>query len=134
MFEQMGRSRKDRLRARWGPDDRRARGLPWTCLCQAIARAGRPRKDDGSETSRALEYASDPNLSDAEKLLKATSFGPDPKVLLQPIFDFGDAIQQDQLTKQMVQLYAKDELGSATWVYETCAMLNGKGAAAPAMA
>jgi hypothetical protein len=30
----------------------------------------------------------------------------------------------------LVQLYAKDELGSATWVYETCAIINGKGAAA----
>ncbi|MBV8454933.1 MAG: hypothetical protein JOZ29_22080, partial [Deltaproteobacteria bacterium] len=59
---------------------------------------------------------------------------PDPKALLQPIFDFGDAIRQDQLTKQMVQLYAKDELGSAIWVYETCAMLNSKGAAAQARA
>jgi hypothetical protein len=29
-----------------------------------------------------------------------------------------------------IQLYAKDELGSATWVYETCAMINGKGMAA----
>ena len=95
---------------------------------------GGQRKDDGSETSKALEYASDPKLSDAEKLLKATSFGPDPKALLQPIFDFGDAIKEDQLTKQLVQLYAKDELGSATWVYENCAMLNGKGTAAQAKA
>jgi hypothetical protein len=29
--------------------------------------------------------------------------------------------------EQMVQLYAKDELGSATWLYETCAIMNGKG-------
>jgi hypothetical protein len=41
------------------------------------------RRDDGRETLRALEYASDPNLSDAEKLLKATSLSPDPKALLQ---------------------------------------------------
>jgi hypothetical protein len=101
-------------------------------FARRLRELGGQRKDDGRETSRALEYASDPNLSDAEKLLNATSFGPDPKALLQPIFDFGDAIQDDQLTKQLVQLYAKDELGSATWVYETCAMLNGKGAAAQA--
>ncbi|MBV8454841.1 MAG: hypothetical protein JOZ29_21600 [Deltaproteobacteria bacterium] len=103
-------------------------------FARRLRELGGQRKDDGSETSRALAYASDPNLSDAEKLLKATAFGPDPKALLQPIFDFGDAIRQDQLTKQMVQLYAKDELGSATWVYETCAMLNGKGAAVQARA
>ena len=103
-------------------------------FAKRLRELGGQRKDDGRETLRALEYASDPNLSDAEKLLKATSFGPDPKALLQPIFDFGDAIQDDQLTKQLVQLYAKDELGSATWVYETCAMLNGKGAAAQARA
>jgi hypothetical protein len=34
----------------------------------------------------------------------------------------------------LVQLYAKDELGSATWVYETCAMTNGKGKAVQAAA
>jgi len=103
-------------------------------FARRLRELGGQRKDDGNETLQALEYASDPNLSDAEKLLKATSFGPDPKALLQPIFDFGDAIQEDQLTKQLVQLYAKDELGSATWVYETCAMLNGKGTAAQAKA
>jgi hypothetical protein len=101
-------------------------------FARRLRELGGQRKDDGKETLRVLEYASDPNLSDAEKLLKATSFGPDPKALLQPIFDFGDAIKEDQLTKQLVQLYAKDELGSATWVYETCAMINGKGKAAPA--
>jgi hypothetical protein len=103
-------------------------------FARRLRELGGQRKDDGGETLRALEYASDPKLSDAEKLLKATSFGPDPKVLLQPIFDFGEAIKEDQLTKQLVQLYAKDELGSATWVYETCAMINGKGTAARAQA
>jgi hypothetical protein len=101
-------------------------------FARRLRELGGQRKDDGRETLRALEYASDLNLSDAEKLLKATSFGPDPKALLQPIFDFGDAIKEDQLTKQLVQLYAKDELGSATWVYETCAKINGKGTAARA--
>jgi len=37
-----------------------------------------------------------------------------------------------QLTKQLVQRYAKDELGSAIWVDETCALINGKGKAATA--
>jgi hypothetical protein len=103
-------------------------------FARRLRELGGQRKDDGRETSQALEYASNPSLSDAEKLLKATSFGPDPKALLQPIFDFGDAIKEDQLTKQLVQLYAKDELGSATWVYETCAILNDKGAAVQARA
>ena len=101
-------------------------------FARRLRELGGQRKDDGTETLRTLEYAGDSKLSDAEKLLKATSFGPDPKTLLQPIFDFGDAIKEDQLTKQIVQLYAKDELGSATWVYETCATINGKGKAAPA--
>ena len=103
-------------------------------FARRLQELGGHRKDDGRETFKALEYASDPNLSDAGKLLKATSFGPDPKALLQPIFDFGDAIKEDQLTKQLVQLYAKDELGSATWVYETWATINGKSKAAVARA
>jgi hypothetical protein len=96
-------------------------------FAKRLRELGGQRKDDGRETTEALKYATDANLSDAEKLLKLTSAAPDPKTILQPIFDFGDAIKEDQLTKQMVQLYAKDELGSGTWLYEICAVLNGKG-------
>src|SRR5262249_37676881 len=42
-------------------------------FARRLRELGGQRKDDGRETSRALEYASDPNLSDADKLLKATS-------------------------------------------------------------
>jgi hypothetical protein len=90
---------------------------------------GGTKRDDGSDVARQLDYYADPNLTDAQKLLRATaSAGPDPMKFLQPIFDFADSIKEDLLTKDLATLYAKDELGSATWVYEACAMLNGKEA------
>jgi hypothetical protein len=61
----------------------------WVDLAKNDCVRGGKRAKSGSH---GKSVASDPNLSDAEKLLKATSFGPDPKALLQPIFDFGDAI------------------------------------------
>ena len=88
---------------------------------------GGTKKEDGSEVARELEFYGDPNLTDAEKLLRATSLGgDDPKKFLQPIFDFAASIKEDLLTKEIAGLYAKDELASATWVYEACALLNGK--------
>jgi len=90
---------------------------------------GGAKKADGSDVARQLEYYADPNLSDAEKLLRATSLGgSDPKKFLQPIFDFAESIKEDPMTKEIASLYAKDELASATWVYEACGLLNGKGA------
>ena len=68
-------------------------------FAKRLRELGGQRKDDGRETTEALKYATDANLSDAEKLLKLTSAAPDPKTILQPIFDFGDAIKEDQLTK-----------------------------------
>src|SRR5262249_29656841 len=94
---------------------------------------GGTKKEDGSDVTRQLEYYADPNLSDAEKLLRATSsVGPDPMKILQPIFDFAESIKEDLLTKEIARLYAKDELASATWLYEACALLNGKQADARA--
>jgi hypothetical protein len=94
---------------------------------------GGTKKEDGSDTARQLEYYADPNLSDAEKLLRATSSaGPDPMKILQPLFDFAASLKEDLLTKEIATLYAKDELASATWIYEACALLNGKGAEARA--
>jgi hypothetical protein len=87
---------------------------------------GGTKKEDGSDVARQLSYYSDPNLSDADKLLRATSLSPDPKTILQPIFDFGESIKEDLLTKEMVLLYAKDELASGTWAYEACALLNNQ--------
>jgi hypothetical protein len=50
---------------------------------------------------------------------------------LQPLFDFA-ASKEDLLTIEIAILYARDELARVTWVYEACALLNGKGAEARA--
>ena len=61
---------------------------------------GGTKKEDGSDVARELAFYADPNMTDAEKLLRATSLGgADPKKFLQPIFDFADSIKEDLLTK-----------------------------------
>jgi hypothetical protein len=39
-------------------------------------------------------------------------------------FDFADRIKDDLNTKEMIRLYAQDELSSATWLLESCGALN----------
>ena len=92
---------------------------------------GSTKKEDGSDTARQLAYYAD--LTSPIQLLRATSSaGPDPMKILQPLFDFAASLKERSADQEMATLYAKDELASATWIYEACALLNGKGAEARA--
>jgi hypothetical protein len=94
---------------------------------QRLIELGGSRKEGVNEEARKyIEYVSDPNMTDAAKLLRVTSIIPDPKKAVQPIFDFCDQIKDDQQTKEMLLLFGRDELSSATWLNEACALLNGK--------
>ena len=85
---------------------------------------GQKRAETSEETRKYAEYLSDPNTSDGEKLLKATSRTAEPMEATQPIRDFADLIKEDQETKEMLNLFAQDELSSATWLRAACALIN----------
>jgi hypothetical protein len=88
-----------------------------------------------SEESRQFaEYVSDPKHSDNEKLLKFNALVAEPKKAIQPICDFAQLIKQDLETKEMLRLFAEDELSSTTWLRDACAALNAPKAAATQMA
>jgi rubrerythrin len=74
------------------------------------------------------DYFGDANLSDADKLLRVARLISDPKDAIRFITDFADAIQNDLQTKEMLKLFAEDELSSATWLVKSCAALNQPGA------
>jgi hypothetical protein len=85
---------------------------------------GQKRAETSEDTRKYAEYLSDPNISDGEKLLRSTSRTADPMEATQPIRDFADLLTEDQETKEMLNLFAQDELSSATWLRAACALVN----------
>jgi len=85
---------------------------------------GQKRAETSEDTRKYAEYLSDPNISDGEKLLRSTARTADPMEATQPIRDFADLLTEDQETKEMLNLFAQDELSSATWLRAACALVN----------
>jgi hypothetical protein len=85
---------------------------------------GQKRAAMSDEARKYAEYISNPNISDGEKLLRATASTGDPKEAIRPICEFADLIKEDQETKEMLNLFAQDELSSATWLRAACALIN----------
>jgi hypothetical protein len=83
-----------------------------------------PRAKEAAGVLEFHEYFPDNSLSDGQKLLRLTASFPVPKEAVQYFFDFAEKIKDDLNTKEMIKLYAQDELSSATWLLESCAALN----------
>jgi len=86
-------------------------------------------------TRESINYLHDPNISDLEKLQKATTRYPNPDETIRPLFEFADLLKEDQQTKEMVKLFAQDELSTLKWQHSLCTVLtemqkNGQLAAA----
>jgi hypothetical protein len=82
------------------------------------------------------DYFADNSMSDGQKLMRLTAGFLNPKEAVKYFFDFADTIKDDLNTKEMIKLYAQDELSSATWLLESCAALNAfanKAAASPSL-
>jgi hypothetical protein len=74
------------------------------------------------------DYFGDATMSDADKLLRVTRLVSDPKESIRFITDFADSLRTDLQTKEMLTLYAEDELSSGTWLVKSCAALNQQSA------
>jgi len=79
------------------------------------------------------ERLADANTPDNQKLLYLNSLAPNPEAFLKPIADLAEKIKEDLETKELLKLFAQDELSSAKWLQYACGALNGAsaGAAAP---
>jgi hypothetical protein len=87
------------------------------------------------EIRESIDYLRDANMSDLEKLHKAATRYPNPEETIRPLFEFADLLKEDQQTKEMVKLFAQDELSTLKWQNSLCATLtemkkNGQLAAA----
>lgn len=88
-----------------------------------------------AKTRESIDYLCDPNMSDLEKLQKAAMRYPNPDETIRPLFEFADLLKDDQQTKEMVKLFAQDELSTLKWQQSLCRVLtemqkNGQLAAA----
>jgi hypothetical protein len=65
-------------------------------------------------------------ISELEKLLALISFIRDPQEAVAPILHFASLLRSDLETRQALRLLAEDELSSATWLHEICAILSAQ--------
>jgi hypothetical protein len=83
-----------------------------------------PRAVESPRVGELHNYFGDANMSDGDKLLRLTGLISDPKEAIRFITDFADSIRTDLQTKEMLKLFAQEELSSGTWLVETCKVLN----------
>ncbi|MGH8014138.1 MAG: hypothetical protein ACREQ4_16730 [Candidatus Binataceae bacterium] len=84
-----------------------------------------------TEPSRKItEYLSDPNHSDKQNLLYLSSLAPDPEAFFKPVREFSETLKDDLESKELFNLYIQDELSSARWLLNVCAVLNTPAEAA----
>jgi hypothetical protein len=72
----------------------------------------------------SIDYLCDTSMSDLTKLQKAVMRYPNPEETIRPLFEFADLIKEDQQTKEMVKLFAQDELSTLKWQHSLCTVLT----------
>jgi hypothetical protein len=95
-------------------------------LAQRLKELGGTMPDRNTEEARKnVAYISDPSITDMEKLARGATRFPNPEETIRPIFEFAAAIKEDYQTKEMVQLFAEDELSTLKWQKALHATLTG---------
>jgi hypothetical protein len=87
-----------------------------------------PRATESPRVRELHDYFGDSSIGDADKLLRLSRLVTNPKEAIRFITDFADSIKTDLQTKEMLKLFAQDELSTATWLVESCAALNAQNA------
>ncbi len=89
---------------------------------------GERRAGMTDEGRKYLEYISNPSISDLEKLQRFAKTVSNPEEAIKPICEFAALIKEDMETKEMLRLFAEDELSTAKWVVESCTILSNAAA------
>ncbi len=85
---------------------------------------GNPTEPMSDESRKNIEYLRNPNISDYDKLLRGAKRFPNPEETIRPLFEFAALLKEDLLTKEMVKLFAQDELSTLKWQNALCAALT----------
>jgi hypothetical protein len=85
-------------------------------FAQRLKELGGTMPDRNTEEARKnLAYISDPMITDLAKLQRGATRFPNPEETIRPIFEFAEMIKEDHETKEMVRLFAADELSTLKW-------------------
>ncbi|MDO8431544.1 MAG: hypothetical protein Q7S58_03950 [Candidatus Binatus sp.] len=85
-------------------------------FAQRLKELGGTMPDRNTDEARKnVAYISDPSISDLEKLARGATRFPNPEEIIRPIFEFAAAIKEDYQTREMVRLFAEDELSTLKW-------------------
>ena len=76
------------------------------------------------QVRESIDYLCDTGMSDLAKLQKSVMRYPNPEETIRPLFEFADLIKEDQQTKEMVKLFAQDELSTLKWQHSLCTVLT----------
>jgi len=83
---------------------------------QRLAELGGTMADRMTDEFRKnLDYLRDTKISDLAKLKRGAERFPNPEETIRPIFEFARSLKEDQQTREMVQLFAEDELSTLKW-------------------
>ncbi len=94
---------------------------------QRLAELGGTMPDRMTDEFRKnLEYLRDTKISDLAKLKRGAERFPNPEETIHPIFEFAQSLKEDLQTKEMVQLFAEDELSTLKWQKAAWAALGPK--------
>jgi hypothetical protein len=77
-------------------------------------------------SSKLVELLANRDIGELDKLLALISFIRDPQEAVTPILKFASLLRNDLETRQALRLLAEDELSSATWLHEICAVLGAQ--------
>jgi hypothetical protein len=103
-------------------------------FAKRLADLGATQHAGRTEEGRKLVEALSGDMPDNKKFLYITSNFGSPEEAIAPIKAFGNSIKEDPMTKEAVLLFCEDELSSARWLANTCAMLNPASAGTSASA
>ena len=81
-----------------------------------------------------LAYLRDKTISDASKLHRGATRFPNPEETIRPLFEFAESLKEDLTTKEMVKLFAEDELSTLKWQKALCTALTAQMKEMPAAA
>jgi len=70
---------------------------------------------DTPEFRKNLAYQRDSKIPDLAKLKRGAERFPNPEETIRPLFEFAASLKDDLQTKEMVQLFAEDELSTLKW-------------------
>ena len=86
------------------------------------------------EQRKNLAYLGDASISDLQKLQRGAKRFPNPDETIRPLFEFAELLKEDLQTKEMVKLFAQDELSTLKWQNGLCEVLTAMQSGAQASA